>query len=215
MSTVVAIDGPAGAGKSTVAKLLADKLGITYVNTGSLYRAVAWALDQQNLAVEELTADFLEKLSLEYVNGSLLVNGNDPGAALRTAEIAAGASKVSKLQIVRDHLLPVQREAARRGWIVMEGRDIGTVIFPDAKCKFFITASLEARAKRRLAQHGEVSGNATLEDVMRDIAARDEQDSKREIAPLKAAEDAVVIDTGDMTPDQVVDAMAAEVLKVM
>ena len=215
MSTVVAIDGPAGAGKSTVAKLLADKLGITYVNTGSLYRAVAWALDQQNLAVEELTADFLEKLSLEYVTGSLLVNGNDPGAALRTAETAAGASKVSKLQIVRDHLLPVQREAARRGWIVMEGRDIGTVIFPDAKCKFFITASLEARAKRRLAQQGEVSGNATLEDVMRDIAARDEQDSKREIAPLKAAEDAVVIDTGDMTPDQVVDAMAAEVLKVM
>ena len=215
MSTVVAIDGPAGAGKSTVAKLLADKLGITYVNTGSLYRAVAWALDQQNLAVEELTADFLEKLSLEYVNGSLLVNGNDPGAALRTAETAAGASKVSKLQIVRDHLLPVQREAARRGWIVMEGRDIGTVIFPDAECKFFITASLEARAKRRLAQQGEVSGNATLEDVMRDIAARDEQDSKREIAPLKAAEDAVVIYTGDMTPDQVVDAMAAEVLKVM
>lgn len=215
MSTVVAIDGPAGAGKSTVAKLLADKLGITYVNTGSLYRAVAWALDQHNLAVEELTADFLEKLSLEYVNGSLLVNGNDPGAALRTAETAAGASKVSKLQIVRDHLLPVQREAARRGWIVMEGRDIGTVIFPDAKCKFFITASLEARAKRRLAQQGEVSGDATLEDVMRDIAARDEQDSKREIAPLKAAEDAVVIDTGDMTPDQVVDAMAAEVLKVM
>lgn len=215
MSTVVAIDGPAGAGKSTVAKLLADKLGITYVNTGSLYRAVAWALDQQNLAVEELTADFLEKLSLEYVNGSLRVNGTDPGAALRTAETAAGASKVSKLQIVRDHLLPVQREAARRGWIVMEGRDIGTVIFPDAKCKFFITASLEARAKRRLAQQGEVSGNATLEDVMRDIAARDEQDSKREIAPLKAAEDAVVIDTGDMTPAQVVDAMAAEVLKVM
>ena len=215
MSTVVAIDGPAGAGKSTVAKLLADKLGITYVNTGSLYRAVAWALDQQNLAVEELTADFLEKLSLEYVNGSLLVNGTDPGAALRTAETAAGASKVSKLQIVRDHLLPVQREAARRGWIVMEGRDIGTVIFPDAECKFFITASIEARAKRRLAQQGEVSGNATLEDVMRDIAARDEQDSKREIAPLKAAEDAVVIDTGDMTPDQVVDAMAAEVLKVM
>lgn len=215
MSTVVAIDGPAGAGKSTVAKLLADKLGITYVNTGSLYRAVAWALNQQNLAVEELTADFLEKLSLEYVNGSLLVNGTDPGTALRTAETAAGASKVSKLQIVRDHLLPVQREAARRGWIVMEGRDIGTVIFPDAECKFFITASLEARAKRRLAQQGEVSGNATLEDVMRDIAARDEQDSKREIAPLKAAEDAVVIDTGDMTPDQVVDAMAAEVLKVM
>ena len=215
MSTVVAIDGPAGAGKSTVAKLLADKLGITYVNTGSLYRAVAWALAQQNLAVEELTADFLEKLSLEYVNGSLLVNGNDPGAALRTAEAAAGASKVSKLQIVRDYLLPVQREAARRGWIVMEGRDIGTVIFPDAECKFFITASLEARAKRRLAQQGEVSGNATLEDVMRDIAARDEQDSKREIAPLKAAEDAVVIDTGDMTPAQVVDAMAAEVLKVM
>ena len=215
MSTVVAIDGPAGAGKSTVAKLLSDKLGFTYVNTGSLYRAVALALKSQNMTVEDVTADFLAGLRLEYVKGVLLVNGVDPGAELRTAEVAAAASKVSKLQIVRDSLLPVQRETARKGWIVMEGRDIGTVIFPDAKCKFFVTASLEARARRRLAQQGEITSGSTLEDVMRDIAMRDEQDSKRELAPLKAADDAVVIDTGNMTPEQVVDFMAKTIIKAM
>ena len=215
MSTVVAIDGPAGAGKSTVARLLADKMNFTYVNTGSLYRAVAWSLKQAGLSVDDVTQDFLDKLTLEYENGILLVNGCDPGAALRTADVAAGASAVSKKDLVRSHLLPVQRDAAEKGWIVMEGRDIGTVIFPKARCKFFITAGLEARAKRRLAQQGEVANGATLEEVMRDIASRDEQDSKRELAPLKAAEDAVVIDTGDMTPDEVVAAMERVILERM
>ncbi|MBQ7396050.1 MAG: (d)CMP kinase [Lentisphaeria bacterium] len=207
MSTVVAIDGPAGAGKSTVARLLAEKMNFTYVNTGSLYRAVAWALKEAGLAVDDVTQEFLDKLVLEYKNGILLVNGVDPGAGLRTADIASGASLVSKKDFVRSHLLPVQRDAADKGWIVMEGRDIGTVVFPDARCKFFITASLEARAKRRLAQAGEVASGATLEEVKKEIAKRDEQDSKRELAPLRAADDAVVIDTGDMTPDEVVCAM--------
>ena len=213
MSTVVAIDGPAGAGKSTVAKLLAEKMGFTYVNTGSLYRAVAWSLNKAGLSTENVSGEFLSSLKLEYVNGVLLVNGVDPGVELRTAETAASASKVSKQQLVRDALLPVQRDAAQKGWIVMEGRDIGTVIFPDAKCKFFVTASLEARAARRLAQQGEVANGATFENVMKDIAARDEQDSKRELAPLKAAEDAVIIDTGDMTPDEVVSAMEQLIVK--
>ena len=207
MSTVVAIDGPAGAGKSTVAKLLAEKMGFTYVNTGSLYRAVAWSLVSAGLPTENVSEEYLNTLKLEYVNGVLLVNGVDPGSSLRTAEIALAASFVSKQQAVRDALLPVQRDAAQKGWIVMEGRDIGTVVFPDANCKFFITASLEARARRRLAQQGEVAAGATLENVMKDIASRDEQDSKRELAPLKAADDAVQIDTGDMTPDEVVSAM--------
>lgn len=215
MSTVVAIDGPAGAGKSTVAKLLAEKMGITYVNTGSLYRAVAWSLLQAGLTVDDVSREFLDKLSLEYKDGALLVNGVDPGAQLRTAEVAAGASSVSKKDFVRAHLLPVQQDAARKGWIVMEGRDIGTVVFPDAECKFFITASLEARARRRLAQQGEVANGATFEDVMQDIAKRDDQDSKREIAPLKAADDAQIIDTGDMTPDEVVSAMEKVILKRM
>lgn len=215
MSTVVAIDGPAGAGKSTVAKLLADKMNFTYVNTGSLYRAVAWALKQAGLNIEDISQQFLDNLHLEYKDGVLLVNGVDPGAALRTADTAAGASAVSKKDFVRSHLLPVQRDAAEKGWIVMEGRDIGTVIFPDARCKFFITAGLEERAKRRLAQQGEVANGATLEDVMRDIACRDEQDSKRDIAPLKAAADAITIDTGNMTPDEVVSAMERIILERM
>lgn len=215
MSTVVAIDGPAGAGKSTVAKLLAAKMGFTYVNTGSLYRAVAWSLVNAGLPIENVSGEFLSGLKLEYVDGVLLVNGVDPGSELRTAEIAAAASLVSKQQAVRDALLPVQRDAAQKGWIVMEGRDIGTVIFPDANCKFFVTASLEARARRRLAQQGEVAAGATLENVMKDIAARDEQDSKRELAPLKAADDAVLIDTGDMTPDEVVSAMEQVIRKYL
>ena len=215
MSTVVAIDGPAGAGKSTVARMLAEKMGITYVNTGSLYRAVAWSLEQAGLSVDEVTQDFLNSITFEYRNGALLVNGVDPGEQLRAANIAAGASAVSKKDFVRAHLLPVQREAAERGWIVMEGRDIGTVVFPDARCKFFVTASLEERARRRLAQHGEVAKGASLESVMQDIAQRDEQDSKRELAPLKAADDAMVIDTGSMTPDEVVSALEKVILSRM
>ena len=215
MSTVVAIDGPAGAGKSTVAKMLAEKMGITYVNTGSLYRAVAWSLEQAGLTVDDVTQEFLDALVLEYKDGILLVNGIDPGAGLRTAETAAGASAVSKKDFVRAHLLPVQQNAAKKGWIVMEGRDIGTVVFPDARCKFFITASLEERARRRLAQQGEVANGASLEDVIQDIAKRDEQDSKREIAPLKAADDAITIDTGSMTPDEVVSAMEKIILSRM
>ena len=215
MSTVVAIDGPAGAGKSTVARMLAEKMGITYVNTGSLYRAVAWSLEQAGLSVDEVTQDFLNSITFEYRNGALLVNGVDPGEQLRAANIAAGASAVSKKDFVRAHLLPVQREAAERGWIVMEGRDIGTVVFPDARCKFFVTASLEERARRRLAQQGEVAKGASLESVMQDIAQRDEQDSKRELAPLKAADDAMVIDTGSMTPDEVVSALEKVILSRM
>ena len=208
MSTVVAIDGPAGSGKSTVAQLLAAKLGFTYVNTGSLYRAVAWAALNQGIAWDNVPENFVDSLDLRYRNGNLLVNGVDPGAALRSAEIAAGASCVSKLPCVRAALLPVQKNAAASGWIVMEGRDIGSVVFPDAECKFFVTASLAERARRRLAQKGEVSTNATIDDVMQDIAKRDEQDSNRAIAPLKKAPDAVEIITDGLTPDEVVDLLA-------
>ncbi len=193
--TVIAIDGPAGAGKSTAAKQLAGVLRITYVNTGSLYRAVALAAHRAGIKPENVTPDFLDTLRLEYSNGKLLLNGEDPGEALRAPEIAQGASRVSALPFVREYLLPVQRNAALKEWIVMEGRDIGTVIFPDAQCKFFITASIEERARRRLAQSGEIASGATLESVMEEIRLRDERDSTRATAPLKQADDAVFIDT--------------------
>lgn len=212
MSTVVAIDGPAGSGKSTVAKMLAEQLHLTYVNTGSLYRAVAWAARRRQLPLSPLPKEFISELKLVYRNGELQVNGEIPGAGLRDPEIASGASLVSKQPEVRAALLPVQRQAARDAWIVMEGRDIGTVVFPDAECKFFLTASLAERARRRLAQAGEVAPDATLESVMRDIAQRDEQDASRAIAPLRRADDAIEIITDDLTPDQAVKLMSTYIL---
>ena len=153
MSKVVAIDGPAGAGKSTVAKLLAERCGFTYVNTGSLYRAIAWRALRDGADIENLTEAFLDSVDLRYEKGVLLVDGTDPGPALRAPACAAAASRIAAQPLVRKFLLPVQRRTAEAGWIVMEGRDIGSVIFPDAAYKFFVTASVEERARRRMAEH--------------------------------------------------------------
>ena len=209
MSTVVAIDGPAGAGKSTVAKLLAAKLGIAYINTGSLYRALALAAKEAGIDLHEpLSPEFLNSQRLEFRVDELFLNGIAPGEKLRLPECAAGASLVSKQPLVREYLLPVQRNAARGQWIVMEGRDIGTVIFPDARVKFFVTASLEERAKRRLAQSGEVAAGADLASVLEDIRRRDEQDTKRATAPLKPAADALIVDTTGMSIEEVLEHLA-------
>ena len=205
MSTVVAIDGPAGAGKSTVAKKLAERLSLTYVNTGSLYRAIALAAKEAGVNLQSIDEKFLKTLKLEYKDGNLLLNGIDPGQALRTSDIAQGASIVSSQKIVRDYLLPVQRKAAEQNWIVMEGRDIATVVFPDALCKLFVTASIEERARRRLLQDGEMKQDATLEDVIKEIEERDTRDSQRDIAPLKCAKDSILIDTTGLTIEQVLD----------
>ena len=202
----IAIDGPAGAGKSTVAKKLAAYLGIAYINTGSLYRALALAAAEAGLDPrKDLPSDFLAAQHLEFRGETLFLNGKAPGAALRSAECAANASLISKQPEVRKFLLSVQRDAANSQWIVMEGRDIGTVIFPDARVKFFVTASLEARAKRRLAQQGETAAGADLASVMDDIRSRDERDAKRETAPLRPADDAVMVDTTNLSIDQVVE----------
>ena len=182
MDNVVAIDGPAGAGKSTVARLLAQKLDLLYVNTGNLYRAVAWAALRADEDLDALRPEFLKTLAVEPLPDGVLVNGETLGAELRAPEIAAAASRVSRQSAVRDFLMPVQRDAAKRRWIVMEGRDIGTVVFPGAKAKFFVTASVEERARRRLAQQGETAAGATLESVISEIAARDRQDSTRVVA---------------------------------
>ena len=205
MSTVVAIDGPAGAGKSTVARLLADRMGYAYVNTGSLYRALALSAKRAGIDPGALTAEFLAQQQLEFKGADLYLNGELTGAELRTPDIAQGASLVSKQKIVRDYLLPVQRNAAENQWIVMEGRDIGTVIFPDAEKKFFVTASAEERARRRMAQSSEVASGATFESILADIKARDERDMNRATAPLRQAEDAILVDTTDLSIDQVVE----------
>ena len=204
----IAIDGPAGAGKSSVAKAIARRFGFTHVNTGSLYRAVAFALRSAGASLDPVDAASLENIKLEYRGDTLLLNGSDPGEALRTPQCAADASFVAKQPLVREFLLSVQRSCAKDQWIVMEGRDIGTVIFPDAKVKIFLTASSLERAKRRIEQ-GEAPAGATLEEVQKEIEARDLQDSTRAVAPLKEAADSVKVDSSRFSLEETVDAIAA------
>lgn len=211
---VIAIDGPAASGKSTIANAIAERLHIPYINTGGMYRAVAWYVARHGISAdhinEEALPELLGGLTLDYVAGAsgkyeIRVNGEFPGEQLRAPEITALSSPLSAVPAVRNYLLERQREFAKLGLIVMEGRDIGTVIFPNARYKFFLTASPEERARRRLCQNGEVVDGATLESVAKEIAQRDLQDSTRPIAPLKQAADAVPIDSTGLEVPQVVD----------
>ena len=208
MDNVIAIDGPSASGKSTLARNLSAALHIPYINTGSMFRATAWAAQKRNIAWDDepALAAMLKDLAMEYRTNSngefeLFCDGTFPGEALRSSETAAGASKVGTLPLVRNELKRLQQQMSKMGWIVMEGRDIGTVIFPEAKFKFFVTASPMERARRRLAQEGDKAGGS-LEEVAAAIAARDLQDSTRPIAPLKPAEDAVLVDNSNMTYEE-------------
>ena len=218
---VIAIDGPAASGKSTIAALLAAKLHIPYINTGNMYRAITMyaldsGLDLKTECTNEIFAPLLDTLTLDYIKTDsgdyeLELNGNIPGPRLRSPEVAAFVSPVATLSLVRDWLKKLQHDSVKLGLIVMEGRDIATVIFPDAQFKFFLTATPEERARRRLAQAGETFDGATLESVARDIAERDRIDSSREIAPLKPAPDSEIVDTTGMTIDEVVNYLAGRV----
>ena len=202
MSTVVAIDGPAGAGKSTVARRVAERLNYAYINTGSLYRALAYAATAAGIPFSEIDQKFLNSCKLEFRGADLYCNGKLLTSELRAPECAKGASVISANSLVRDYLMPVQRNSANGHWIVMEGRDIGTVVFPDAEKKFFVTASAEERARRRMLQ-GEAG--ADFETILADIKARDERDTTRAVAPLKQAQDAELVDTTGMDIDEVVE----------
>ena len=214
----VAIDGPAAAGKSTAARLLAEKLGGFYVNTGDMYRTLAWAARQNGIDPEkhpEALSALLSGWDLRYrlLDDSrtlqLFFNG-DPISQdkLRAPEVTAIVSQVARIPKVREWMLERQRECRSLGVIIMEGRDIGTVIFPQARFKFFITASPMARARRRFAQTGEVAADATLAKVAAEIEARDHIDSTRETAPLKAAPDAITLVTDGMNQEQVASYLA-------
>lgn len=206
---VIAIDGPAASGKSSIAKRIAEKLGILYVNTGSLYRAIALKAQKQGIGTKDASAvtNMLQTTSLRYAkttDGSLDIelDGTFPGQALRASEVAHGASDVATIPAVRAWTLTIQRDTAKISSIVMEGRDIGTAVFPDAKYKFFLTASPRARALRRLKQGGETPDGATVDSVAAEIAARDKQDMERAAAPLRQADDAIFIDNSEMDLDQ-------------
>ena len=212
----MAIDGPAASGKSTVARLLAGRIGGYYINTGDMYRAVSWVALQHGVdpvANPSGVVALLSGCDLRYriVEGVPTLFLNDavvPQEAIRSPEVSAIVSPVAAIPEVREWMLDRQRECKEVGIVIMEGRDIGTVIFPDAKYKFFVTASPMERARRRRAQKGEVAEGATLESVAADIARRDEIDSTRAVAPLRPAEDAVTIMTDGITAEEVADLLA-------
>lgn len=209
---VVAIDGPAGAGKSTVALELARRLGYTLVDTGALYRGVALAAKERGVAWSEGPAlgTLAASLELAFERGPdleprLTLDGRDRSADIRTPEMAMGASDVSKHPEVRQALLQLQRNLGADGGVVLEGRDIGTVVFPNAEAKIFLTASAERRARRRLEDLHALGLGGDYETTLREIQARDDQDQNREIAPLKPAVDSIVVDTTELAFEGVVE----------
>ncbi len=202
---LIAIDGPAGAGKSTVAKLVAARLKINYLDTGAMYRAVALYLDSKNLSPSDDLSNALDNVEFRYEDGDLYLNGTKVTDQIRSAQAGKLASDFAVNPSVRSRLTDLQRKICRNGQFVVEGRDIGTVVLPHAQVKIFLTASFEERVKRRLKELQEKGVNLTFEEVANLIRLRDEQDSKRSFAPMKPAEDAIIIDTTGKSIEQVVE----------
>jgi CMP/dCMP kinase len=211
MEKIITIDGPAGAGKSTVSKLVAARLQYIYLDTGALYRALAYKALVNKIDVNDL--DELAKLcattdvTLKNLDGKMTVyvDGEDIGDQIRTEEVGLAASTISAFPVVREKLLSLQREAGARGEIVAEGRDMGSVVFPDAEFKFFLDASIEERIRRRHAELIQKNGPDGLTAISRDMQTRDHQDSQRKIAPLTTAPDAIIIDSTHLDVSQVVE----------
>ena len=207
---VIAIDGPAGAGKGTVARRLAARLGYRLLDTGSMYRALAWSVARAGLQPDDTPAlrRHVERVQIDLEGDRVVVDGRDVTDDIRTQEIANLTSRLSMLAIVRDKLTPLQRRLASTGGVVLEGRDTGTVVCPEAEVKFYLDASLEERARRRQAELRTRGIDLEPEAARREIAARDAQDSSRALAPLRRAPDAVEVDTTGLSVDQVVTALA-------
>ena len=210
----IAIDGPAGAGKSTIARALAKELGYYYVDTGAIYRTVAYFLDLLGVSPKDVDGveRYLDELTVEIEYDEegkqhMLMNGMDVTGEIRTPDISQKASLVSAHGIVRDMLLDMQRDVAKKHNVIMDGRDIGTVVLPRATVKIFLTASAEVRAQRRLDEMLAKGQKGTFQQVLADIQQRDYQDSHRPIAPLKQAKDAVLLDTSDLDIEGVIAAM--------
>ncbi|MDD4524261.1 MAG: (d)CMP kinase [Lachnospiraceae bacterium] len=207
----IAIDGPAGAGKSTIARMTAEKLGYIYVDTGAMYRAMALFLIRNNIAADDNEAVSREcrnaDISIEYRDGEqvVLLGGQNVNPYLRTGEVSNMASVSSTNADVRVKLVELQRKLAEKANVVMDGRDIGTVVLPHAQCKIYLTASVAVRAKRRFDEIIEKGGEADIETISREIEERDYRDMHRANSPLKQAEDAIYLDTSDLTIDEVTE----------
>jgi len=218
---IIAIDGPSGAGKSTVARLLAKRLGYTYIDSGAMYRAIGWKAKQEGVdpADEQALAKLCDRTNISIKKDNddprIFADNVDVSGAIRTPEMGMMASAVSKSRAVRARLLILQRELSAQGGVVMDGRDIGTVVFPGADVKFYLDASAEERGKRRFRELKAKGQDIELSRITREIEERDLQDSGREIAPLTRADDALFIDSSRMSIDDVISRLLVEVTKRM
>lgn len=212
----IAVDGPSGAGKSTIAKAVAQRLSIDYIDTGAMYRAVGYKLLQEGVSLEDLekVAEVLARTEIDFSCGNIYLDGENINDKIRTEEISRQASACSALGIVREKLTEQQQEMGARKSVIMDGRDIGTVVFPDAEYKFYITASAEERAKRRYKELLEKGQEAVYEKVLADIKQRDYNDTTRKINPLRKAEDALTVDTTEMSREEVIDFICSRLSEI-
>lgn len=214
MSFIVAIDGPAGSGKGTITKLVGERLGLINIDTGATFRCVALNMIQEGIEIkeEDKIKELLEKIEIDIKeNGKIFLNGEEVTKKIRENDVNNFVSPVSVIKIVRDKLLEIQRKIAQGKDVIMEGRDIGTVVFPDANVKIYLDASSEERAKRRVKQNQEKGIETSYEEVLKNIIDRDRRDSTREVAPLKRAKDSIYIDSTNMKIEEVVE----EIIKIV
>ena len=212
----IAIDGPGGAGKSTIAKLVGDKLGLEYIDTGAMYRAVGLKLNRKGIKPDDLISisNVLEETTIDFVNGKIILDGDDVSDIIRTQQISKFASIYSQIPEVRSKLVDIQRRIAAGKSVIMDGRDIGTNVLTDAELKVFLTADSMVRARRRYEELRSKGVNANLDDIHEEIKDRDYQDMNRKLNPLAQAEDAIRLDTSDMTIDEVVNTIVAMAARV-
>ena len=212
----IAIDGPGGAGKSTIAKLVGDKLGLEYIDTGAMYRAVGLKLNRKGIKPDDLISisNILEETTIDFVNGKIILDGDDVSDIIRTQEISKFASIYSQIPEVRSKLVDIQRRIAAGKSVIMDGRDIGTNVLTDAELKIFLTADSMVRARRRYDEFRSKGIKANLNDIHEEIKDRDYQDMNRKLNPLVQAEDAIMLDTSDMTIDEVVNTIVSMAARV-
>lgn len=210
---VIAVDGPAGAGKSTIAKIIAENLKINYIDTGAMYRAITYKCLKNNIDInnEEEVSNLAKKTNIDFKDNNIYLDGKILTDEIRTIEVSNNVSNVAKIKEVRYLMVDVQREIGKRSSVILDGRDIGSYVFPNADYKFFLIATPQERGQRRFIELSKKGYKVTLEEIIKDIVKRDEIDSNREFAPLVKAKDAIEIDTTGKTIDEVVDIVISKI----